>query len=89
MRKCIFIFVGAALALLMTSFSSYAQNTINGTIRDAVSRDFLSDIHISVDENTESGTFTNSNGKFSLNIAEFPVMLSFTAIGYHRKDLVL
>ena len=83
------LFVWVSIGLFFVSINSFSQNMVTGIVRDAVTRDFLASIHVFDEENIESGTLTNSKGKFSLEIAEFPVVLSLTAVGYHRKDLVI
>jgi hypothetical protein len=64
MRLYVFLF----LALTINSFSQ--EKTINGEIKDAENKTYLQYANIGI-SNKNSGTVSNSDGKFSLKINVF------------------
>jgi TonB-linked SusC/RagA family outer membrane protein len=63
----------------------YAQ-TITGTVTDANSGSPLPGVNIAV-KDTTIGTFTGSNGQYSLNVPSLKDTLLFSFIGYAKKTI--
>jgi hypothetical protein len=76
------------LLVLIPVFSFGFQTTISGTIIDLDTKETLPAANISI-ENTYQGTISNSDGKFSLRIRQFPVTLIIRYIGYQTQRIQL
>ncbi len=77
--------------LLMVLFPVHSfafQATISGTIIDRDTKETLPAANISI-EDTYQGTISNSDGKFSLRIRQFPVTLIVRYIGYQTQRIEL
>lgn len=76
---------------LMTSLFSIAavaQITISGNVRNSSSKENVPAVSVVVKE-TSQGTYTNSDGEFSLNVAKLPVTLVFTSVGYDTYEVTV
>lgn len=85
MRLYVFLF----LALTINSFSQ--EKTINGEIKDAENKTYLQYANIGI-SNKNSGTVSNSDGKFSLKINEKideNDLVSFSYVGYQTKTVAI
>src|SRR6218665_2224443 len=81
MRRSYRFLVVVLLSYLFTT-TALAQNlTITGNVRNSSSQEAVPAVSVVV-KGTSQGTFTNSNGDFSLSIAKVPVTLLFSSIGY-------
>ena len=67
----LFIFAGSSV---------FAQNTVRGTVKDAVTGEPLPFINVFV-KGTSSGTYTTDNGTYTINAAP-DAILTFSSIGY-------
>jgi hypothetical protein len=79
--------IAFTILLITVNFvGGFAQNNLNGTISDAVSKEKVpfSSIYCI---NTGTGTISNENGDFSLTVASFPVKLIISNVIY-LKDTV-
>lgn len=75
--RYLFIFLGAA-----------AQAQIQGVVLDSVTREPVSFVHVYA-ESSESGTVTNLDGAFLLNVKELPVEITFSHISYNNKKVTV
>lgn len=64
--------------------STYAQNTIQGFVFDAQTKEPLPGVTLSATDG-KSGTSTDANGRFSFVASTPTVMVS--AVGYHRQEV--
>jgi len=78
--------------LLAISINSFSQNkTINGEIKDAENKTYLQYANIGI-SNKNTGTVSNSDGKFSLKINEKineNDLVSFSYVGYKTKIIAI
>ena len=88
MRKS-FSFLAAWLMVCLFSVSAYAQSvTITGTVKNSVSKDNVPAVSVGV-KGTSQGTYTNSDGEFSLKVSKLPVVLEFSSIGFETKEVTV
>ncbi len=88
MRKSYRFFAALLMAVILSS-AAYAQNvTITGTIRNESTKDGVPAASVVV-KGTSQGTFTNSNGEFSLKVAKLPVVLVISSIGYDNQEITV
>ncbi len=67
--------------------TAFAQTTINGNIRNSVSKESVSAVSITV-KNSGSGTFTDDKGNFKLTVnKQLPVTLVISSIGYALQEI--
>ncbi|MEX0779060.1 MAG: TonB-dependent receptor [Balneolales bacterium] len=77
----------SALFTLLLSYSVSAQvDTVNGTVMDAQSDETLPGVNISI-KGTTSGTSTDLDGTYSLNIQSLSDTLVFSYIGYQTLEI--
>ncbi|MCB0302911.1 MAG: carboxypeptidase-like regulatory domain-containing protein, partial [Calditrichaeota bacterium] len=74
------------LLLLLLSPILYGQHTIRGTVRDGESGTTLAAANIQID-GTFSGTITNDNGGYILDLPELPATLTVSYIGYATRSV--
>ncbi len=80
MRKS-YRYLAAWLMAGLFSISAYGQTvTVSGTVRNNNSKESISSVSVLV-KGTNQGTYTNSNGEFSINVAKLPVVLIFSSAG--------
>ena len=85
MRKSYCYFAAWLMAVLF-SFVAHAQTvTISGTVKNETSKENVPAVSIRVKE-TNQGTYTNSDGEFSLKVSKLPVVLVFSSIGYETQE---
>ncbi len=89
MRKC-YRYLAAWLIAGLFSVAAYGQTvTISGTVRNNTSKETVSAVSVIV-KGTSQGTYTNSDGEFSINVAKLPVVLVFTSAGgYDMQELTV
>src|SRR6218665_1720631 len=88
MRRSYRFLVVVLLSYLFTT-TALAQNlTITGNVRNSSSQEAVPAVSVVV-KGTSQGTFTNSNGDFSLSIAKVPVTLLFSSIGYDNYEVTV
>jgi outer membrane receptor protein involved in Fe transport len=88
MRKS-YCFLAAWLMAFLFSASAYAQSvTISGTVKNSTSKDNVPAVSVMV-KGTSQGTFTNSDGAFSLKVAKLPVVLVFSSIGFETQEVTV
>jgi outer membrane receptor protein involved in Fe transport len=88
MRKS-YCFLTAWLIAGLFSLSANAQSvTISGKVSNSTSKESVPAVSVVV-KGTSQGTYTNSNGEFSLKVAKVPVVLVFSSIGYDDLELTV
>ena len=81
-------FIQISLLLLLIPFQSYSQVELTGSVLDDETGESLPAATIVI-ENTLKGTITNPDGRFSISVAELPVTLRITYIGYERAQITI
>lgn len=80
------------ILLLAISINSFSQDkTINGEIKDAENKTYLQYANIGI-SNKNTGTVSNSNGKFSLKLNESineNDLVTFSYVGYQTKTIAI
>src|SRR6187549_1954001 len=79
-------FIRAVMLLLITTVTSQAQSIVSGTVLDGDTKESLPGTNISIKGRTE-GSFTTSDGSFSIQVKQFPATLVFSFIGFETKEL--
>lgn len=88
MRKIIGFLVAFLIAGLFTQVS-YAQNvTISGNVKNSVTQENSSAVSVTI-KGTETGTYTDDKGNFSITVKNLPVTLVFTSVGYAPQELTV
>lgn len=88
MRKSFCFLAGLVMAVLF-SIAVHAQTvTITGTVRNETSKETVPAVSIKV-KGTNFGTYTNSDGEFSISVDKLPVVLIFTSIGYLDQEVTV
>lgn len=73
------------LLLLSTSFASFAQKVVTGTIKDATGSP-IPGVGIKI-KGTSTSTSTGGDGKYTINVADDQAVLVFTFIGYKPQEI--
>lgn len=85
MRKSYRFLTLSCIASLF-SIALYAQTiTLSGVVRNSSSKDIVPAVSVVV-KGTDLGTFTNSNGEFSIVVPKLPATLVFTSVGYDTYE---
>ena len=71
------------VVLLSVQLNAQDNRKINGVVIDATSGESL--IGATIRTGNAEGTVTNTEGKFQLNLSEFPVVITVTYVGYESK----
>lgn len=88
MRKS-YRFLTAWLLAMLFSFTLHAQSvTVSGSVKNSTSKENVPAVSVFI-KGTSQGTFTNSDGEFSLRVAKFPVVLVFSSIGYETQEVTV
>jgi len=86
MRKSI-CFLASLVIVVLFPLAGFAQSvTISGKVRNETSKETVPAVSIRV-KGTSQGTFTNSDGEFSISVSKLPVVLVFTSIGYLDQEV--
>ncbi|HMU46990.1 MAG TPA: carboxypeptidase-like regulatory domain-containing protein [Chitinophagaceae bacterium] len=86
MRKS-FCFLASFVMAVLFSVAAFAQTvTITGNVRNESSKETVPAVSIRV-KGTNNGTYTNSDGEFSISVDKLPVVLVFTSIGYVDQEV--
>lgn len=85
-RSCRFLALFFMSSLL--TIAANAQNVISGTVRNSSSKDVVPAVSVIVKE-TNQGTYTNSNGEFSISVPKLPVTLVFSSVGYDNYEVTV
>lgn len=88
MRKS-YRFLTAWLIAGLFSLSASAQSvTISGKVSNGTSKESAPAVSVVV-RGTGQGTYTNSDGEFSIRVAKLPVVLDFSSIGFDNMELTV
>lgn len=88
MRKS-YSFLAAWLMACLISFSAYAQTiTISGSVKNSTSKEGVPAVSVAV-KGTSRGTYTNSDGDFTLTVPKLPVVLIFSSIGFDSQEITV
>ena len=83
--KNLFLRVTMIVALLATSLSAFAQNTVTGTVKDAAGEPVIG-AAVQV-KGTQNGATVNFDGTFSLPGVKRGDVLVFSCIGYANQEI--
>jgi outer membrane receptor for ferrienterochelin and colicin len=78
--------IGALLLVIGTLGYSQAQTPVTGTVLDADTQGPLPGVNIAI-KGKAGGTYTDSNGSFSIGVAQYPVTLIFSFIGFETTEI--
>ena len=88
MRKS-YRFLTAWLIAGLLSLTANAQTvTVSGKVNNSASKESVPAVSIVV-KGTSLGTYTNSNGEFSLRVSKLPVVLVVSSIGYDSQEITV
>lgn len=76
------------MAVLFSIAASAQTVTVSGSVRNSATSEVVPAVSVVV-KGTSQGTFTNSNGDFSLNVAKLPVVLVFSSVGYDTYEVTV
>lgn len=71
---------------LLFSASAFAQQTVNGTVTDAQTREGMPQVSVKV-KGTTIASITDLDGKFSITVPQDSNILVFTYVGYSEKEV--
>lgn len=88
MRKS-YRFLGAwMMACLFTLMANAQSVTITGTVKNETSKELVPSVTVSV-KGTDTKTYTNSDGAFTLRVSKLPVVLVFSSIGFETQEVTV
>lgn len=88
MRK-ITSYLVTCLLLSLSWLSASAQNvTISGNVRNSSTKENASAVSVTI-KGTDTGTFTDDKGNFSITAKSLPVTLIFSSIGYELQEVTV
>lgn len=88
MRKG-FRFLAVYFAVSLLSIAAFAQNiAISGTVKNTTSSEVVPAVSVLV-KGTNVGTFTNSNGEFSISVPQLPATLVISSVGFEEQELTV
>lgn len=88
MRKS-YRFLTAWLIAGLFTLSANAQSvTISGKVSNSTSKESVPAVSIVV-KGTSQGTYTNSDGEFSIRVAKLPVVLVISSIGFDNQEVTV
>ncbi|MET0394036.1 MAG: TonB-dependent receptor [Chitinophagaceae bacterium] len=87
MRKS-YRFLAVYLMTSLLSIAAVAQVVVSGKVRNSASKEAVPAVSV-VEKGTGLGTYTNSDGDFSLTVAKLPVTLVFTSVGYDTYEVTV
>ena len=81
--------LASSLIAVLIAFSAYAQTvTVSGVVKSSSSKESVPAVSVAV-KGTTQGTYTNSDGEFTLNVSKLPVTLIFSSIGYEDQEVIV
>lgn len=89
MRKS-YRFLTASLIASLFSVAAFAQTTITvtGSVRNSSSKEVVPAVSVVV-KGTTAGTYTNSNGVFTIKVTNLPVVLVFSSVNYDNYEVTV
>ncbi|MDZ4795520.1 MAG: TonB-dependent receptor [Bacteroidota bacterium] len=88
MRKSYRYLAGCLIASLFTIAGNAQSINISGTVKNSSSKENVPAVSVLV-KGSNQGTYTNSDGEFSLRLAKLPVILIFSSIGYDNQEVTV
>ena len=88
MRKSYRYFTAWLMTLLFSIVANAQSVTVSGNVKNSTSKETVPAVSVLV-KGTNQGTYTNSNGEFSLKVAKLPVTLVFSSIGYENQEVIV
>lgn len=85
MKKTKIVLIGI---LILSSFTMFAQQTLNGLVKELATGENLPGVNVVVKGNT-NGTSTDFDGKFRLNNIKSGDVLVFSFVGYLSKEITI
>jgi TonB-linked SusC/RagA family outer membrane protein len=77
-----------ALVLLYTQWAYAQSRAVTGSVKDKATNEPIPGVTVVV-ENTQKGSFTDVNGKYSIEIADNNAVLVFSMVGYGPQKIVV
>jgi TonB-linked SusC/RagA family outer membrane protein len=77
----------SASPVFADDLSTFQQNTVKGTVKDATTGELLTGVSVVV-KGTTTGQLTDVNGKFSIPVPAGQATLLFSFIGYTTQEVV-
>ena len=75
------------LLAIIFSVSAFAQNVIiSGNVKNSSSTESAAAVSVTI-KGTDTGTFTDEKGNFSISTKSLPVTLVFSSVGYTTQEL--
>lgn len=87
MRKS-YRFLAICMMFSLFSVAIFAQTTVSGNVRNSSSKEVVPAVSVIVKE-TNQGTYTNSNGDFTISVSKLPATLIFTSVGYDTYEVTV
>src|SRR5262245_22712510 len=91
MRKSYRFLVASLIASLLSVFALAQQVqtiTISGTVRNSSSKEVVPAVSVGV-KGTNIGTYTKSNGEYSIKVGKLPVTLIFSSTSFESYELTV
>ncbi|MBL7740135.1 MAG: carboxypeptidase-like regulatory domain-containing protein [Chitinophagaceae bacterium] len=82
-------FLAVSVIACLLSIAVFAQTiTISGTVRNSASKEVVPAVSVVV-KGTSIGTYTNSDGAFTLKVTKLPVVLVFSSVNYDNYEVTV
>lgn len=88
MRKSYKILAVVIISCLSFMTANAQTVTVSGTVTNNSTKEIVAAVSVVV-KGTSQGTYTNSNGEFSLKVNKLPVVLTFSSIGFESQDITV
>lgn len=89
MRKSYRCLAASLMAVLFSITANAQAVTISGTVRNGTTNESIVAVTVAI-KGTSLGTYTNSNGEFSIKVSKLPVVLVFTSTGgYDAQEVTV
>jgi len=89
MKKYSLCSILSLLAICVFAAQPLQAQTVTGTVTDEVTGEYLPGVNIVVKGSGNTGTSTDSNGEFSLNVPSLNVDLVISFVGYETKEIAV
>ena len=77
------------LMSVLFSIAATAQSvTVSGSVKNSTSKENVPAVSVLV-KGSSNGTYSNSNGEFSLKVSKLPAVLVFSSIGYEAQEVTV
>lgn len=89
MKKYSLCSILSLLAICVFAAQPLQAQTVTGTVADEVTGEYLPGVNIVVKGSGNTGTSTDSNGEFSLDVPSLNVDLVVSIVGYQTKEVAV